>query len=201
MRWIATWLMAMVLVVPAWATDLTPAQLQTLKADINAKYAAQWAAQDIAGIAAAYNTPTTFVVWRTSVPVDEINDAIVWSNLTPADAVPTSDVLAAAVWQNRSDVCQGKQFNLQLIFAQRGAIPGTKSNIRAGLQDALTNIPSGANGALQTAGWAQVRLVLQRVVNAGERLYATGTGTQATPGTVVVEGTWDESTIVEATGQ
>lgn len=181
---------------------LTSQQLTTLKAAINADgpMLAMWNARQADAIAAAFNAASSFIVWRTSVPVEEINDAIVWASLTPLDAVPTSDALAVSIWQARATVCQSKQTNLQLILGTRGAVPGNRTSIRTGLQDALTAIPSGAGGAPLVAGWPAVRSVLQRPATVGERIFATGTGSAATPGQLVTEGDISVGDILAAMG-
>lgn len=175
--------------------QITDAQRTTLKTYIAndatlAAFAAQSAWQPIAD---ALNAASTAIVWRTSVPVDEITNQINWAALTPADAPDGTQT-----WANRSLTCQGKQFNLQLIIAGRGEIPGSLSNVRLGLQDALTGIPSGVGGATQAANWTGVRDAMKRVATVGENVFATGTKTQATPGLLVVEGQFDRD-IVENT--
>lgn len=174
---------------------MTPEQLTTLKtamlADIN--LTALVAANEHGAIAAYYNAPSTFVVWRSTTPLGEISDAITWANLTPND---TPDGTTA--WQCRSLACQGKQFNLQIIFGAQGIISTGKSNVRAGLQDALTNIPSGTAGAIVAAGWTTVRTTMQRVVSKGEEVFATGTGTAGSPGNLGYEGNIGNNDVVDA---
>ena len=70
--------------------------------------------------------------------------------------------------------------------------------IRNGLQDALTAIPSGVSGASQGAGWLNVKTVMQRFATVAEALYATGTGTALTPGSLVFEGSISDAHIVTA---
>ena len=62
-------------------------------------------------------------------------------------------------------------------------------NMRNAFQDCLTNVPSTAAGTNQAAGWVAVQAAMQRLANRAEKLYATGTGTTASPATMVVEGT------------
>lgn len=113
-----------------------------------------------------------FFVWNSVVPVSTIYDNVVWANLTPAD---TPD--GTQTWANRSLACQGKQFNLQtILIGAQGVVNATKTNIRAGLQDALTNVPSGASGATQAAGWTNVRdKALSRKATNAEKLLADTT--------------------------
>lgn len=125
------------------------------------------------------NASPAFYVWRDTTPTSEIYDAINWANFTPADAPD-----ATAAWTNRSLACQGKQFNLQTLLSGRESINTGKTNIRAGLQDALTNIPSGAGGANAVGGWPAVKNAIQRPATRFEKLFATGTGTTNTPATL-----------------
>ena len=176
---------------------LTTAQIAILKAAITAEIDPTFVALRQAGATGAmtewYNAPSTYVVWRSTTPAADIFDAIVWANLTPAD---TPD--GTAQWQNRSLACQGKQFNIQTLLAGRETIGSGKPNVRSGLQDALTNVPAGAAGANIAAGWAAVRVAMQRAATRAEKLYATGLGTAATPGVLGFEGGLVEYDIVQA---
>lgn len=176
------------------------AQLQALKAAILADPALD---ADVAagnhGIILDYmnaDSNPAFIVWRTSVRVEEIFDAINWAALTPADSPDDTQA-----WLNRSLACQGKQFNLQTLLTGRTTISGAKATIRAGLQDALTNVPSGAGGSLVNAGWAAVKSALSRPASRAEAIYATGTGTTASPGSLVVDGKLVMYDIVQALTQ
>lgn len=179
---------------------MTPAQLVTLKAALlaDANLSADIAAGNHGNIVSYMNadSPSGFMVWRTVVKTEDIFDAIVWSSLTPVD-VPD----ATQEWANRSLACQGKQFNLQTILSGRQTINGTKANIRAGLQDALLNVPAGVSGALLNAGWAAVKAVLSRVATRAEALYATGTGTVASPGLLTFEGKVQTYDVIQALTQ
>lgn len=164
---------------------LTPAQCLTLK---NLALADQTAAALIAagndiGLADWFNQPTTTYIWRTSVPTDEVFDAIAWANLTPID-VPDG----SAAYTNRALLCQAKQINLQILLQGRERIAGAKATVRAGLSDALLNVPSGVAGATQGAGWAAVKTVLSRLATRAEAVLASGTGTQASPANPAFDG-------------
>jgi hypothetical protein len=141
---------------------LTAPQLAAVKADIaaNPNLAAQPAGPDGSdAIAALYNAPAapTFTVWRTTTPIADIENAIAWPNFTPSDAPDGTQT-----WLNRAIACQGKQFNLQIMIQGKTAISSGRANIRAGLQDATTNIPSGAAGALLTGGWPAIKPAMTR---------------------------------------
>lgn len=169
-----------------------PQQIATLKAAIIAdpNLAAARAIHSGVGtqmITDYLNSSGSLTVWRTSVSTSILFDSVVWSSLTPNDAPD-----ATQAWECRSLACQGKQFNLQLIFGSRDTIDPSKSNVRAGLQDALTNIPSGSGGALVSAGWVGVRTAMQRKATNLEAIFSN---TAASPASLVVEGEIDEMTI------
>lgn len=129
------------------------------------------------------NTATTKYIWKTYTPGDDVFDAITWANLTPAD---TPD--GTALWTNRALLCQAKQINLQIMLQGKERIATGKASIRTGLSDALLNVPSGASGATQSAGWAAVKAAISRIGTRAEMALATGAGTQASPATPGWEG-------------
>lgn len=166
---------------------MTPAQNAILKAAVAAEPSLATAINtgDDYAIAAWLNGAfsPTFYVWKTAVPMTDIFDNITWANFTPQD-VPDGTQL----WLNRAMACQGKQFNVQTILVGRDQINPSKSNLRAGLQDALTAIPSGASGANKSGGWTAVVGVMSREASRAEKILATGTGTLATPALLTFEG-------------
>lgn len=181
---------------------LTPAQKVTLKAAIIADGTANamYQAGNLTGLAAYYNgtASPTFYVYRTSVPIQEVNDQILWANFTPSDPPDGTQT-----WLNRATQAQGKQFNLQLIFGSLGYINAARPNVRAGLQDAtMSALPTGANGALLSGGWAGIRdNVLARAATVLEKLFATTTvqqdgSTPAKAATMTVEGALDYTQFV-----
>ena len=177
---------------------MTPSQLTTLKAAIQAEtdpVFVSYRNQGSTGLMAEwFNSASTFVVWRSTTPTSEIANAIAWANLTPAD---TPD--GTQLWENRALACQGKQFNIQTLFlAAAGFTASGLSNVRQGWNDSLTNIPAGVGGALLSAGWAAVRTAMQRNATKGEKVFATGTGTAGTPGTLGFEGSVADYDVVQA---
>jgi hypothetical protein len=180
---------------------LTTAQLQTLKSAILAETDTTFVGYRTAGstglMADWLNGDSAFYVWRTATPASTVSNAVTWANFTPLDSPDGS-----ATWQTRALACQGKQFNLQnMLLAAQGAIASGLANVRAGWQDATTNIPSGAAGALLSGGWATIRDSFKRAATRGEKIFATGTGTFATPGDLVWEGRVAEYDVVQATTQ
>ena len=150
-------------------------------------------ALDTPGLTAYLNTvDATYFVWRSSTPASDVNDAIVWASLTPAD---TAD--STATFTNRALVCQAKQINLQILLQGRDSVTSSKPNVRNGLQDALTAIPSGAGGATVGGGWAAVKLAMTRTATLAEKMVATGAGTTTAPSTMSYEGTLSEHDVAD----
>lgn len=180
---------------------LSAVQKTTLKAFINGDGNISGQAQngDGATVIAAYvNTVVSpdFFVYRSAIPVQEIYDQIIWANLTPTDAPD-----ATLQWQNRELVCQGKQFNLEILLQGQVTVSGARANVRAGLQDALTNVPSGVSGATVAAGWVGVRdNVLARKATRLEKLFATGQSgaSSALAATMAIEGPISYQDVQEA---
>lgn len=184
---------------------MTPEQLQVLKTAILAETDPTFVAARTEGnnatMAAFYSNAANpaFYVWRSSVNTEDILDAIDWAKLTCADVATVGDsAQVAAAQTNWQLACQGKQINLQIALQGRQTLNATRLKTRQMLIDALQNVPSGAAGVLQDAGWTQVKQVLYRIVNRGERLFATGTGTTGVPGLAGWEGTISRDDVREA---
>lgn len=168
---------------------LTTAQQATLKAAILADGVLNALPNNSDGafeIAAQLNAQASpdFYVWRSTTSTDIILNNVVWANMTPLDAPDGTQL-----WMNRALACQGKQFNVQTMLVGRTSVPSGKTTFRNGLQDALTNIPAGAGGALIAAGWIAVRDSMKRLANRVEQVFATGgNGALATPADLAFEG-------------
>ena len=165
---------------------MTPAQYTTLKslADADQTASALIAQGNDIGLADWMNAPTSQYIWRQYTPADDVFDAIVWANLTPIDAPD-----GTALWTNRALLCQAKQINLQIMLQGKERVATAKPNIRNSLSDALLNVPSGASGATQSAGWATVKSVISRIGTRAEMALATGAGTQGSPSVPSFDGT------------
>jgi hypothetical protein len=136
---------------------------------------------------------SSYFVWRPVTPADVVYDAIIWDRLTATD---TPD--GTTIQTNRELRCQAKQINLQILLQGRDYIATGRPNVRGGLSDALANVPSGANGATQDAGWlgaGRVKAVITRNATQAEKALTAGAGTVGNPATLVFEG---EVTIDEA---
>lgn len=148
---------------------LTPAQLQAIKTEIagDPALSSQSASGDGAdAIANALNAlaAPAFPVWRTDAQVKDIFDAINWALYTPVDAVD-----GTAVHQERLLIIQTKQLNLQNMTIGREKLDASKANIRAGLRDAVIQVPAGINGALVAPGGVNAGTVLTAMTRSATR--------------------------------
>lgn len=172
--------------------NLTTAQLASLKAHILASVDPAVIAAIGGGaigrndteLARLYNLPSASVVWRSSMPGDELRNIVTWANMTPA-ATPDG----SALWTNRALYAQAKQISLQTIVQGQTSIRCGVAGIRAGLQDCLTNLPTVNDGSTQPAGWQALRTAMQRFATVAEQVYIATVGSGATPEDLAVEGT------------
>lgn len=148
---------------------MTPAQLTTLKAAIAADpvLAAYPDTSDGAFDMALYlgtASSPTFVVWRTNVTRDEVtSEGFDW---TQVDNLTTGQ---ARIWD--------------LLFDnQSRAINAGDAGKRAGLAECW----KGTAAKLAVGTFVLSRC--KRPATRGERLFATGTGSDASPGSLVIEG-------------
>lgn len=143
---------------------LTPNQRTALKADIAADPTISGLpvnSDTSAAIADLYNQASSpaFTVWRTSVGTDEImSTGFIWT------VVDGMTVGKARIWE---------------WMMSLGTLNPSKANIRQGLVDAF-----GAGSAMANA----ITPTLKRVATRAERLFATGTGSDGTPGLLTFEG-------------
>ncbi len=155
---------------------LTNAQLLTLKAAIAAETDPTFVAARTAGatgeMAAFYNANhTTFIVWKSAVTIRETGQAFngaEWAGMTTANHTRLQTVA-------------------QYLMNYSPAIAG----IRAMFDD----IWSGAGGTQTRAALA---VLWKRAARRVEALFATGTGSIADPGLLVLEGTLTGPNITEA---
>lgn len=156
--------------------DLTNEQLLTLK---NAILADQTLADEVAAgainsIAEAFNAPASpeFVVWRTSVTREECSTVgFDWAQ------VDNLTVGQARIWD--------------WLFASGFANP-SEPGVRAGIAECWKGTANKVAVATFVFGKCK------RPATRFEHLYATGTGTTATPGLLVVEGEVDGQTVAIA---
>lgn len=149
---------------------LTNAQLLTLKNFILT--VPEWAQLPNTGdnayfIAEQLAKPATpaFIVWRTSVPQDEImQNGFDWAR------VDNLSVGKARIWE-------------WMFQNQNRSFNPAKLNVRAGID------ATWAGTAADLAVRAAVYVHCKRPASVLEKLFATGTGTDVSPATMVVEGT------------
>lgn len=117
-----------------------------------------------------------FVVWRTSVPRDEI-------------------MQNGFNWVQVDNLTVGKARIWEWLFAnEQNAINPSKLNVRSGIDEAWKG--TAAMLAVREAVYVHCK----RNANILEKLFATGTGSTASPGTMTVEGSIGYNEIVTAMG-
>lgn len=148
---------------------LTEAQKTALAADVAADPAFANLPHNSDGayaVAAAYNLPASpeFIVWRTSVSQDEImQNGFDWVR------VDNLSVGKARIWE--------------WLFANQSRVMNpSKINVRAGIDETWKG--TAADLAVRAAVYAHCTRAATRL----EKLFATGTGTVASPGTMAHEG-------------
>jgi hypothetical protein len=164
---------------------LTPAQLTALKNDILAdpELAAHPNTADGAfAIAEAYSAVAApdFWVWRSSVSQAEIVGV----------ATPAPDNTSWS-WTTYIARSQGERDGWREMFADTGTINPSRPNVRQGLQD----IFSGGTGAGQRT---HLLAAARRKANRVEKLFATGTGSTASPATMGFEGALSYQDVLSA---
>lgn len=144
---------------------LTEAQRTTLAAHIRANtdpnVVAALGIRNDTEMTRLYNLNSTFYVWRTSVPPEEYREAMTW---TEVDGLTAGK---ARIWDW---ITQG----------MTAAINTSKLNVRQGLSDAW---------AANTTTRANLLVIAKRFATVAEQIFASGTGTVGTPGTLGFEGT------------
>lgn len=151
---------------------LNESQLATLKSDIVADpvLSAYAAERADARITEAYNAEASpaFIVWKPDVRPDVVPEIFTWTEI---DALTNGK---ARIWE---------WMRLLKILDCRIA------NIRQGLADAF---------ASATTTKSAVLAFIKRPALRGERLFATGTGSNASPGTLVIVGKLTDADIDQA---
>lgn len=146
---------------------LTTVQLQALKAAILADpalAALPMTSGAAAMIAEVMNEPASpnYVVWRTDVPLEEImRNGIDWTR------VDNLSVGKARIWD---------------WLSRLGTINASQANVRAGIE--ATWVGTQADLAVRAAVLGHCK----RAATRAEKLLASGTGSDASPGTMTFEG-------------
>jgi hypothetical protein len=159
---------------------LSTTQLQALKAAIAADQAlaALPINTDSAyAIAEAFNAAAapTFVVWRTDVSATEIGNAWVGTDIDGMTSINMQ--------------------RLQLLLASSagGSFDMSRADRRAGFENPFGTNANNASRVAMRASW-------KRSATRAERLFATGTGSDAAPGSMTFEGSISFADVVSAWG-
>ena len=143
----------------------------------------------------------SWYVYRTDMPKSEVQNAVLYANMTPAQAIPANNTSEALqIWIAKNLLAQGKQFNLQNLLLGGDTMNFALPNIRSGFQDALTFLPTKNDGSDQQAGWPALQLIISRPATIVEKILSTGTGSQASPATMSYEGSVSADDILTAMG-
>ena len=144
---------------------LTTEQLQTLKTDILADPILNAFPNNSDGafeIAKAYNllANPAYIVWKTNVSTAEIRAVLVWSEF---------DALSVSKQNAFTFLCSNHVVNAAL------------ANVRQGISSIFT-------GPGQAGNLAALIGIAKRSATRAEKLFATGTGTTASPAVMTIEG-------------
>lgn len=162
--------------------DLTPEQKAALLADIQANTDTNTLHTDgnLQGLADIYNTNAVpdFIVWKSSLSRHDI--------LTQTSPTGTSFQWAAGAYITRS---QGERDAFREMFNDTGTVNPSQSTMQA----AFADIFSGTGGA---GNRAHILSMSKRKATRIEKVFATGTGTDAVPATMTIEGPVDYRTFI-----
>ena len=123
------------------------------------------------------NGPSTFTVWRTTVPQDEImQNGFDWVQ------VDNLSVGKARIWE-------------WLFSNDNRTMNPSKPNVRAGIDECW----KGTSAMLAVR--AAIYVHCKRVATQAEKLFATGVGTEASPATMSWEGQVSDYDVVRAVNE
>ena len=157
-------------------SHLTNTQLLTLKAAILAEldpaFVAFRTANDRGSMATWYNGASTFTVWKSSVLLAQVGIGMNSAEVAGLGTAGSNQLQTLAAFS-------GGTFNPSV------------ADVRAGFDSVF----SGPSGALTRVA---LLALWKRLARRVERVFATGTGLDATPGLLVFEGTVNSSDIQDA---
>lgn len=145
--------------------SLTPTQAQALVADIATAFpGTPNTDDDNAALAILYNQVAfpAFIVWKTTVPTRDIKDSMNWTE-----------------YISRSAAERGA---FEMMISD-GSINPSRPNVRQGVADIFSGV-----GAAPTALRAAILALSKRSATRAEKLFAVGTGSDASPATMTFEG-------------
>lgn len=154
------------------------------------------AANNVTGIANWYNVETdTNYVWKPYTDSKDISDVVNWKRMTP-EAV--ADETTSANTRALIAIAQGRVLDILLRESQ---VNTAKANIRTGVKDALSNLPTrptSINDWKWSAGGPAALDVMKRKVSRVEALYLAAPGTFATPADLVFDGSVNHTDVAKA---
>lgn len=155
---------------------LTPAQATTLaaalRAETNQTVIDALAIRNDNGLTDWCNATTSYIVWRTSVPLEEImRNGMDWTR------VDNLSVGKARIWD---------------WLSRLGTINPSQVNVRAGID--ATWVGTAADLAVRAAVYTHCK----RAATWAEKRFASGTGSDAVPGTLTFDGTLQQSDVSAA---
>jgi hypothetical protein len=159
---------------------LTTQQQQTLKTYIQADPVLGTVQPGAEGaftisVALAVNASPAFIVWRSDVKSDEIGNAWIGTDI---DGMSSLNM---------------QRLQLMLQSSSTGIYDMRRSDRRAGFENPFgTNVSNGSRVAMRAA-W-------KRNANVMEKLFATGTGSDASPAVTAVEGTLSVNEVGQVMG-
>jgi hypothetical protein len=141
---------------------LTLQQKQALKTYIlnDGTLAAHAAAFEYSSISTELNTQSSYVVWKSSILEEDLHSAYVWTEM---------DNLTTA------------KYNQLSLLLRPGVINTSLTAVRQGLNDIFS-------GAQLSNTKTAVLAMIKRNATIAEQLFALGTGTTGSPGSLVWEG-------------
>jgi hypothetical protein len=180
------------LAMQALAGQLTPVQLAALKADINIDpilSVLPLNSDTAAFIAEQYNLTASpdYWVWKTALTRKEVVES---TSLDPDGVTPRTFNWTGNGFITRS---QGERDAWREMWNHSGAVNPSLPSIRQAFQD----IFSGAAAPAPSNRQHLLNVARKRATRA-EKLFATGTGTAATPGVMSFEGLLQYPDVVEA---
>lgn len=131
-----------------------------LLADMDPAVVAARNARNDTEVARLYNLDSAFIVWRTLIMPAEYREAVTW---TEVDALATGK---ARIWE-------------WITGGMTLPLDASKASVRQGLADCW---------AAGSATRAALLAVAKRPATKAEAIFATGTGSNASPGLLVFEG-------------
>lgn len=157
---------------------LTDAQIQTLRAALLAETDPTFVGYRNNGqtplMAAFFNANSTFIVWKTSVPRNEVGKTFVATGLAAITSGNNDKLANFAAW---NETVNPSRLDQRQFF------------------DDIFSVAAGASTR------AALLALWKRPATRAERLYATGAGTDAAPGLLVFEGLVEDADISAALAQ